>query len=67
MRWGFLAAYFGVFLLDRNQKEKRCKIAIVCGSEKIIGRLTRESAKKPDGETEFEFSMVSSMKIKDDF
>lgn len=30
----FLAAYFGVFLIEQEPEEKRCRIAIVCGSEK---------------------------------
>lgn len=61
---GFLAAYFGVFLLEQEPEEKRCKIAIVCGSGKIIGRLIENQLKKVfDVEPEFEFSMVSSMKI----
>ena len=52
---GFLAAYFGVFLLEQEPEKKRCKIAIVCGSGKIIGRLIENQLKKIfDVEPEFE-------------
>lgn len=53
---GFLAAYFGVFLIEQEPKKKRQKIAIVCGSGKIIGRLIANQLKKIfDIEPEFEF------------
>ena len=53
---GFLAAYFGVFLVEQEPEKKRCKIAIVCGSGKIIGRLIENQLKKVfDVEPEFEF------------
>lgn len=53
---GFLAAYFGVFLIEQEPDEKRCRIAIVCGSGKIIGRLIENQLKKLfDIEPEFEF------------
>lgn len=52
----FLAAYFGVFLIEQEPEQKRCKIAIVCGSGKIIGRLLEIQLKKLfDVEPEFEF------------
>ena len=52
----FLAAYFGVFLIEQEPEEKRCRIAIVCGSGKIIGRLIENQLKKIfDVEPEFEF------------
>lgn len=53
---GFLAAYFGVFLVEQESEKKRCKIAIVCGSGKIIGRLIENQLKKvfTDVEPEFE-------------
>ena len=53
---GFLAAYFGVFLVEQEPEKKRCKIAIVCGSGKIIGRLIENQLKKvfTDVEPEFE-------------
>lgn len=51
---GFLAAYFGVFLVEQEPEKKRCKIAIVCGSGKIIGRLIENQLKKVfDIEPEF--------------
>lgn len=53
---GFLAAYFGVFLTEQEPERKHCKIAIVCGSGKIIGRLIQNQLKKIfDVEPEFEF------------
>lgn len=53
---GFLAAYFGVFLVEQEPEKKRCRIAIVCGSGKIIGRLIENQLKKIfDIEPEFEF------------
>lgn len=53
---GFLAAYFGVFLLEQEPEKKRCRIAIVCGSGKIIGRLIENQLKKVfDIEPYFEF------------
>lgn len=53
---GFLAAYFGVFLVEQEPEKKRCRIAIVCGSGKIIGRLIENQLKKVfDIEPEFEF------------
>lgn len=53
---GFLAAYFGVFLTEQEPERKHCKIAIVCGSGKIIGRLIQNQLKKVfDVEPEFEF------------
>lgn len=53
---GFLAAYFGVFLVEQEPEKKRCRIAIVCGSGKIIGRLVENQLKKVfDIEPEFEF------------
>ena len=66
---GFLAAYFGVFLLEQEPEEKRCKIAIVCGSGKIIGRLIENQLKKIfDVEPEFEFFYgIFDEKRKDDF
>lgn len=53
---GFLAAYFGVFLVEQESEKKRCKITIVCGSGKIIGRLIENQLKKvfTDVEPEFE-------------
>ena len=66
---GFLAAYFGVFLLEQEPEKKRCKIAIVCGSGKIIGRLIENQLKKIfDVEPEFEFFYgIFNEKRKDDF
>ena len=66
---GFLAAYFGVFLLEQEPEEKRCKIAIVCGSGKIIGRLIENQLKKIfDVEPEFEFFYgIFDENRKDDF
>lgn len=66
---GFLAAYFGVFLLEQEPEEKRCKIAIVCGSGKIIGRLIENQLKKVfDVEPEFEFFYgIFDENLKDDF
>lgn len=66
---GFLAAYFGVFLLEQEPEKKRCKIAIVCGSGKIIGRLIENQLKKIfDVEPEFEFFYgIFDEKRKDDF
>ena len=66
---GFLAAYFGVFLLEQEPEEKRCKIAIVCGSGKIIGRLIENQLKKIfDVEPEFQFFYgIFDEKRKDDF
>lgn len=53
---GFLAAYFGVFLIEQEPEKKRCHIAIVCGSGKIIGRLLENQLKKLfDIEPEFQF------------
>ena len=64
---GFLAAYFGV--LEQEPEEKRCKIAIVCGSGKIIGRLIENQLKKVfDVEPEFEFFYgIFDENRKDDF
>ena len=66
---GFLAAYFGVFLLEQEPEKKRCKIAIVCGSGKIIGRLIENQLKKVfDVEPEFEFFYgIFDENLKDDF
>ena len=66
---GFLAAYFGVLLLEQEPEEKRCKIAIVCGSGKIIGRLIENQLKKVfDVEPEFEFFYgIFDENRKDDF
>lgn len=66
---GFLAAYFGVFLLEQEPEEKRCKIAVVCGSGKIIGRLIENQLKKVfDVEPEFEFFYgIFDENRKDDF
>ena len=66
---GFLAAYFGGFLLEQEPEEKRCKIAIVCGSGKIIGRLIENQLKKVfDVEPEFEFFYgIFDENRKDDF
>lgn len=66
---GFLAAYFGVFLLEQEPEKKRCKIAIVCGSGKIIGRLIENQLKKVfDVEPEFEFFYgIFDENRKDDF
>ena len=66
---GFLAAYFGVFLLEQEPEKKRCKIAIVCGSGKIIGRLIENQLKKIfDVEPEFEFFYgIFDENRKDDF
>lgn len=66
---GLLAAYFGVFLLEQEPEEKRCKIAIVCGSGKIIGRLIENQLKKVfDVEPEFEFFYgIFDENRKDDF
>lgn len=66
---GFLAAYFGVFLLEQEPEKKRCKIAIVCGSGKIIGRLIENQLKKIfDVEPEFQFFYgIFDEKRKDDF
>ena len=55
--FGFLAAYFGVFLLEHNRKETmQDRDRQDLG--KIIGRLDRESVKESDVEPEFEISMV---------
>lgn len=66
---GFLAAYFGVLLLEQEPEEKRCKIAIVCGYGKIIGRLIENQLKKVfDVEPEFEFFYgIFDENRKDDF
>lgn len=66
---GFLAAYFGAFLLEQEPEKKRCKIAIVCGSGKIIGRLIENQLKKIfDVEPEFEiFYGIFDENRKDDF
>lgn len=66
---GFLTAYFGVFLLEQEPEKKRCKIAIVCGSGKIIGRLIENQLKKIfDVEPEFEiFYGIFDENRKDDF
>ena len=66
---GFLAAYCGVFLLEQEPEKKRCKIAIVCGSGKIIGRLIENQLKKIfDVEPEFEFFYgIFDENRKDDF
>lgn len=66
---GFLAAYFECFLLEQEPEEKRCKIAIVCGSGKIIGRLIENQLKKVfDVEPEFEFFYgIFDENRKDDF
>ena len=66
---GFLAAYFGVFLLEQEPEKKRCTIAIVCGSGKIIGRLIENQLKKVfDVEPEFEFFYgIFDENRKDDF
>lgn len=66
---GFLADYFGVFLLEQEPEKKRCKIAIVCGSGKIIGRLIENQLKKIfDVEPEFEiFYGIFDENRKDDF
>ena len=66
---GFLAAYFAVFLLEQEPEKKRCKIAIVCGSGKIIGRLIENQLKKIfDVEPEFEiFYGIFDENRKDDF
>ena len=66
---GFLAAYFGVLLLEQEPEKKRCKIAIVCGSGKIIGRLIENQLKKVfDVEPEFEFFYgIFDENRKDDF
>lgn len=66
---GFLAAYFGVLLLEQEPEKKRCKIAIVCGSGKIIGRLIENQLKKIfDVEPEFEiFYGIFDENRKDDF
>ena len=66
---GFLVAYFGVFLLEQEPEKKRCKIAIVCGSGKIIGRLIENQLKKIfDVEPEFEiFYGIFDENRKDDF
>lgn len=66
---GFLVAYFGVFLLEQEPEKKRCKIAIVCGSGKIIGRLIENQLKKIfDVEPEFEFFYgIFDENRKDDF
>lgn len=42
---GFLAMYFGVFLLEQAPEQKQYRIAIVCGSGKIIGRLIASQLK----------------------
>lgn len=53
---GFLAAYFGVFLIEQEPEKRRCSIAIVCGSGKIIGRLLENQLKKLfDIEPKFQF------------
>lgn len=53
---GFLAAYFSVFLIEQEPEKNRCRIAIVCGSGKIIGRLIENQLKRVfDVEPEFEF------------
>ena len=66
---GFLAAYFGVFLLEQEPEKNRCKIAIVCGTGKIIGRLIENQLKKIfDVEPEFEiFYGIFDENRKDDF
>ena len=43
---GFLAAYFGVFLLEQEPEEKRCKIAIVLRIWKDHRTSDRESVKE---------------------
>ena len=59
----------GVFLLEQEPEKKRCKIAIVCGSGKIIGRLIENQLKKIfDVEPEFEiFYGIFDENRKDDF
>jgi lichenan operon transcriptional antiterminator len=53
---GFIAAYFGVFLIEQEPPKECCKIAIICGSGKIIGRLIQNQLKRIfDTEPEFEF------------
>lgn len=58
-----------MFLLEQEPEEKRCKIAIVCGSGKIIGRLIENQLKKVfDVEPEFEFFYgIFDENRKDDF
>jgi len=43
---GFMAAYFSVFLIEQEPEETRCKIAIICGNGKIIGRLIQNQVKR---------------------
>lgn len=43
---GFMAAYFSVFLIEQEPKQDRCKIAIICGNGKIIGRLIQNQVKR---------------------
>mgnify|MGYP002090948707 FL=1 len=56
-------------MLEQEPEEKRCKIAIVCGSGKIIGRLIENQLKKVfDVEPEFEFFYgIFDENRKDDF
>lgn len=58
-----------MFLLEQEPEKKRCKIAIVCGSGKIIGRLIENQLKKVfDVEPEFEFFYgIFDENRKDDF
>lgn len=43
---GFMAAYFSVFLIEQEPRQERCKIAIICGNGKIIGRLIQNQVKR---------------------
>ncbi|MDO4941298.1 MAG: PRD domain-containing protein [Lachnospiraceae bacterium] len=43
---GFMAAYFSVFLIEQEPKQECCKIAIICGNGKIIGRLIQNQVKR---------------------
>lgn len=53
---GFMAAYFSVFLVEQEPEKKDCKIAIICGAGKIIGRLIQNQVKRLfDVEPKFEF------------
>ncbi|MCQ2492780.1 MAG: PRD domain-containing protein [Lachnospiraceae bacterium] len=52
----FMAAYFSVFLIEQEPEQKKVKIAIICGSCKIIARLIQNQVKRLfDQEPEFTF------------
>ncbi len=52
----FMAAYFSVFLIEQEPAQKKVKIAIICGTGKIIARLIQNQVKRLfDQEPEFTF------------